>query len=108
MQIMRAGHRPELRRLQPGEQLTRQGELDTKLFLLLDGVLRADVDGAPVAELGPGAVVGERALFQDGRRTATLTATTRCLIAVADPSALNREALAELSLAHHREDSIET
>jgi hypothetical protein len=108
MQIMRAGYRPELRRLRPGDQLTRQGEFDTELFLLLDGVLRADVDGEPVAEVGPGAVVGERALFQNGRRTATLTATTRCLVAVADPSTLNREALAELSVGHHREDSIET
>lgn len=104
-QIMRDGHRPELRRLRPGERLTIQGEFDTELFLLLDGLLRADVDREPVAEVGPGAVIGERALFQDGRRTATLTAITRSLVAVADPSTLNRDALAELSLGHRREDS---
>lgn len=103
-QIMRGAGKPEQRRLRPGDQLTTQGEPGTELFLLLDGVLRVDVDGEPVAEVGPGAVLGERALLHEGVRTATLTATTRCLVAVADPSTLSDEMLTELSLGHHRED----
>ena len=50
--------------------LTEQGAVDGELFLLLDGVLVVEVDGAEVAEVGPGAVVGERALLEGepGRR----------------------------------------
>jgi hypothetical protein len=40
--------------------LVRQGDPGDELFLLLDGVLIVDVDGEPVAELGPGAVLGGR------------------------------------------------
>ena len=40
--------------------LMRQGDPGEELFLLLDGILRVEVDGKAVADLGPGAVLGER------------------------------------------------
>jgi hypothetical protein len=103
-QIMHGGRKPELRRVGPGERLTVQGERGEELFLLLDGVLRVEVDGEPVAEVGPGAVLGERALLEHGLRTATLVAKTRCVVAVADRSTLSPDALAQLSVGHHHED----
>ena len=42
------------------------------MFLLLNGVLVVEVDGEKLAELGPGAVFGERAVLEGGTRTATL------------------------------------
>jgi CRP-like cAMP-binding protein len=74
------------------------------LFLLLDGVLGVKVDGVQVAELGPGAVVGERAGLERGVRTATLWAVTPVTVAVVAPGQLDREALAEVSKGHQRED----
>lgn len=103
-QIMRGGRRPALRRLRPGEQLTVQGEPGTELFLLLDGILRVDIDGRAVAEVAPGAVLGERALLEGGTRTSTLEAVTPCLVAVAPPDAVDEDALRRLSASHHRED----
>ena len=38
----------------------------TTLYLLLDGVLTVEVDGEEVAEIGPGAMVGERAVLEGG------------------------------------------
>lgn len=38
------------------------------------------MDGNQVAEIGPGAVVGERAALEGGVRTATLRATTRAKV----------------------------
>ena len=38
--------------------------------LVLDGVASVEVDGEIVAEIRPGAVMGERALIEGGRRTA--------------------------------------
>jgi hypothetical protein len=63
-----------------GALLTEQGEPGHAIYLLLDGVLSVWVDGS---ELGPGAVVGERTLLEDGRRTAILRAITDCVIAAA-------------------------
>jgi CRP-like cAMP-binding protein len=74
------------------------------VFLLLDGVIVAEVDGELVAELGPGAVLGERAVLEGGVRTATLRASTRCKVAVASGEQLDPAALAELSAGHRREE----
>jgi hypothetical protein len=102
--IMRGGRRPQLRRLHTGERLTVQHERGTELFLLLDGILRVDIDGQAVAEVAPGAVLGERALLEGGVRTATLEALTPCLVAVAPPDAHDEDALRRLATTHHRED----
>jgi hypothetical protein len=66
------------RRLEDGEVLVEQGETGTDVYLLFDGVLMVEIDGKPVTELGPGAVVGEMALLEGGKRTATLRAVTPC------------------------------
>ncbi len=102
--IMRAGERPELRRLGVGDLLTRQGEPGTELYLLLDGVVVAEVDGQPVAELGPGAIVGERAALEGGVRTATLRATTPVRLAVARADQLDPAMLTELARGRRREE----
>ena len=106
LRILRAGERPELRRLGGGELLTRQGEPGTELYLLLDGVVVVEVDGQPVAELGPGAVVGERAVLEGGVRTATLRATTPVRVAVARADQLDPVALTELARGHRREEQL--
>jgi CRP-like cAMP-binding protein len=91
--------------LAAGEVLFEQGERGTDLYLLLDGVLTVDADGERVAELGPGAVVGERAVLEGGHRTATLRAATDCRLAVAGEEDVDREALVALADEHRREDS---
>ena len=102
--IMRVGAKPRIRTLSEGEELIRQGEPGHELFLLLDGVLEVLVDGEPVAELGPGAVGGERALLEGGTRTSTLRARTKVRVAVATAEQVDTAALAELALGHRREE----
>jgi CRP-like cAMP-binding protein len=63
------------------------------------------VGGEPVAEIGPGAIVGERALLEGGTRTSTLRAVTAARVAVAKAEDIDRDALAELAEGHRREDS---
>jgi hypothetical protein len=96
-QIMRGGAKPRIRRLRQGALVTRQGEPGEELYLLLDGVLRLKVDGKAIAEIGPGAILGERAVLERGRRTATLQAVTPIRVAVARPDEIDPEALAVLS-----------
>ena len=102
--IMRGGAKPAIRKLAKGTLLTEQGEPGSEIYLLLDGVLSVWVDGAEVGELGPGAVVGERALLEQRRRTATLRAITDCVIAAAANDQIDRATLASLAEMHHRED----
>jgi Cyclic nucleotide-binding domain len=101
--IMRGGAKPETRKVKQGDLLTEQGQPGHEIYLLLDGVLRAEVDGELVAELGPGAIVGERAVLEGGTRTATLRAVTSCRVAVADGGVIDLDALAEISEGHKRE-----
>ena len=102
--IMRGGKKPSIRKVKAGQVLVEQGEPGDELFLLLDGVLAVEVDGNALAELGPGALLGERAILEGGKRTSTLRAVTTCRVAVAPCDAVDVEALVELSRGHRRED----
>lgn len=104
-QIMHAGRRATVQRMAQGTAITRQGDPGAAVFLVLDGVCTVDVDGRVVGEVGPGAVVGERAVLEGGLRTATLTALTPVRLAVAAADDLDRERLAEVARGHHREES---
>jgi Cyclic nucleotide-binding domain len=103
--IMRGGAKPAIRTLTKGALLTEQGQPGDDIYLLLDGVLSVWIDGAQVAELGPGAIVGERALLEHRPRTSTLRAVTSCTVAVAARDQIDRDSLASLAELHHREDS---
>ncbi|MGH8982999.1 MAG: cyclic nucleotide-binding domain-containing protein, partial [Acidimicrobiia bacterium] len=67
-------------------------------------VVSVEVDGEPLVELGPGAVLGERAVLEGGRRTSTVRTLTKARIASVPGDRLDRDALAELSAGHRREE----
>jgi hypothetical protein len=94
--IIMRGHRRVLRTLTPGQTLVEQGERSAEVFLLLDGLLSVEVDGKPIAEVGPGAILGEGAFLSGGQRTATLRAVTACRVVVAAGRDLDKDALAKL------------
>jgi hypothetical protein len=102
MSIM-GGAKPKIRTLSEGDTLVTQGEAGSEIYLILDGMFLVEVDGKEVAEIGPGAVVGERAQLEGGSRTATLRATTRARVAEVAPDQLDRAALGTLATTHRRE-----
>jgi len=79
-----------------------QGAPGRDLFVLLDGVFDVEVDGVVVAQVGSGAILGERAVLGDGRRTATLRAVRSSRVAVIGPDAISRPELVEISASHVR------
>ena len=91
------GSAPHWLRLRKGATLVAQGDPGDELYLLFDGLLAVEIDGVTVTELGPGAVVGEVALLDGGRRTATLRAVTPCRVAAVPGHRIDRDALAELA-----------
>lgn len=61
-------------RVPAGETLFREGDAGECLYLIIRGAVRVERGGVPVAELGDGAFFGERALFENQPRAATIVA----------------------------------
>ena len=130
--ILRGGRRPRVRKVKAGQVLIHEGEPGKTMFLLLDGRLSVIVGGEVLAELGPGSVVGERAVvdaglqtstvpitvlvlqgpafvvgereeLMAGNRSATLTAVTECRVVELEPEDVDPEILRQLAEHHHRE-----
>jgi voltage-gated potassium channel len=64
--------------------LLNQGSYPDGFFVVLEGTVRIERNGDPVAELGPGEFFGEIALLEDNKRTATVATATRVRAAVMD------------------------
>ncbi|MEZ5322835.1 MAG: cyclic nucleotide-binding domain-containing protein [Microthrixaceae bacterium] len=102
--IMRGGAKPGIRKVKAGATLTEQGAPGDDVFLLLNGVLSVEVGGEPLAEVGPGAILGERAVLEEGTRTSTLRALTKVKVATIAADQVDRDALATISRRHRREE----
>jgi len=95
--ILRKGAKLVRRRVPRGEALVEQGQPGAELFVLLDGVLDVEIDGEVVAQVGSGAILGEKAVLGDGRRTATLRAVRSARVAVIRSDEISRPHLAAIS-----------
>jgi CRP/FNR family transcriptional regulator, cyclic AMP receptor protein len=59
-----------------GEVLCKEGDTGREFFVIVDGEIKVTSNGRSVAVRGSGDFVGEIALLEDTRRTATVTAKT--------------------------------
>jgi CRP-like cAMP-binding protein len=66
----------DLQEASPGVRLCGEGAAGYSFFVLLEGTATVTSDGAEIARLGRGDFFGELAILGDGRRTATVTATS--------------------------------
>lgn len=66
-----------------GYVLAEQGDISSKFFILLDGHVTVHRDGAHVADLGPGDIMGEMGVIAQKSRNASVIATTPIEVAVA-------------------------
>jgi hypothetical protein len=101
-ELMKSGAAPERRKLKPDDTLVEQGELGNELYLLLDGVLTVEVDGEEIVEVGPGAILGELAVLEGGKRMATLRARTPCRVGVIPAEMIDRAAMEKLAAGRRR------
>lgn len=101
--IMKGG-KPRFVSVAKGDALVKQGDPGHELFLLLDGVLRIEVDGNRIAEVGPGGILGERAVVEQGYRTSTLVAVTDCRVAAVPGDRVDPQLLKQLAEGHKREE----
>jgi CRP-like cAMP-binding protein len=59
-----------------GTKLMTEGSFAYELLVIVEGAADVVVGGQKVGEVGPGAVLGEMALLQKGKRTATVVTST--------------------------------
>ena len=83
-----------LRELGNGEEIFREGEPGTTMYVIAEGEVTVESHGAELARLGPGAFFGEIALVTDLPRSATVTAAGRVELLAIDRDVV-REAAAE-------------
>lgn len=72
----------ELRDVSPGVNLTGEGASGYEFFVLRDGTATVTINGIEVRTLDAGDFFGELAILGDGRRTATVTTTSRAQVLV--------------------------
>jgi hypothetical protein len=91
----------ERRTADPADRLVVQGDPGRDFFVLLDGTVEVTVDGSVVGTMVAPASFGEVALLHDDARSASVTATTSCELAVIG----RRQFLdaVERTLSSHRE-----
>jgi CRP/FNR family cyclic AMP-dependent transcriptional regulator len=59
-----------------GDSVTTERDFGHSLYFVEDGSADVSIDGERVGSVGPGDVVGERAVLTSGRRTASVIATS--------------------------------
>jgi CRP-like cAMP-binding protein len=74
-----------------GQVLIERGTPGTGLYVVLEGQVAVETPDEGLIELGPGAVVGERALLvEDGLRQARVRALTRCAVVAVGRAEVDR------------------
>jgi CRP-like cAMP-binding protein len=66
----------ELKTAGPGDVLAREGASGYTFFVIADGTVDVEREGEFLETLGPGDFFGEMAIVGEGRRNATVTATS--------------------------------
>jgi CRP-like cAMP-binding protein len=66
--------------VEAGKELVREGDYSYDVLAIEEGTARVERDGATVAELGPGDVVGEMGVLERSQRNATVVATSPMML----------------------------
>lgn len=72
-------------RVTAGTMLMRQGGPAREFMAIVEGAVSIRRDGVEIAEVGPGGCIGEIALLDGGRRTATVVAESGLVVLVCGP-----------------------
>lgn len=70
----------EWREMEQGEEIVREGEMDDRFYVIVDGGVGVERAGKEVAILGQGDCFGEASYVSGARRTATIRATEHVIL----------------------------
>ena len=63
-----------------GKELVREGDYSYDVLAVEEGTARVERNGQPIADIGPGDVVGEMGVLERSQRNATVIATSPMLL----------------------------
>lgn len=90
-QLMEILSLSRIRRFSPGEFITRQGEYDSWLYIVLSGKVSIMSEGTTIAQIHqPGETIGEMALVDGEPRSASAKAVTETTTLAIDMSVSDR------------------
>ena len=93
----------KMRKFSPGNLITREGEFDSWLYIILSGEVSISCMGTPIAAISsPGATIGEMAIVDGEPRSASVSAVTETTTLAIDMSVTDRMS----SVEHERFDAI--
>ena len=72
-----------------GHIILREGEPGDHMYVVMKGELSVQIKGKTIATAGPGDIVGEMALINVQKRSATVVAETDCMLADIDRSSFD-------------------
>ena len=84
VEMSRIGSLADELHVDPGEELTVEGQPGNTFFVIAKGTATVSRAGTRLVGLGPGSYFGEIALLEQGPRTATVTADSRMWLFVFD------------------------
>ncbi len=77
-------HDPDYLIVPAGENIFREGAPADSMYVLIEGAAEIVLGGGVVEQAGPGALIGEMALIDEGTRAATVRALTPCKLVPID------------------------
>lgn len=88
--------------LESNTEITREGELDTRIFILIQGEISVWQNNQRINTLTAGSMMGEVAFFSsDYRRTATLKTNTPVILQIIDPQDIQTLLSQQIVLGAH-------
>ncbi|MGB5249907.1 MAG: cyclic nucleotide-binding domain-containing protein, partial [Gammaproteobacteria bacterium] len=72
-ELLRAG---DWQTFAAGQDIVKEGELDDRFYVVVEGGVEVETDGRVVGTLNPGECFGETSYVRDALRTATIRART--------------------------------
>lgn len=81
----------KMRKFAPGQRITREGEFDSWLYIILSGEVTISSQGTIIASINsPGATIGEMAIVDGEPRSASVSAVTETTTLSIDMSVTDR------------------
>jgi len=72
-----------------GAVIIEEGQEGNLMYVVMDGSVTITLKNTVLATAGPGEIVGEMALINSDMRSATVTASTDCVLALIDQSSFD-------------------
>ena len=63
-----------------GKELVREGDYSYDVLVIEEGTAKVERGGEPIADLGPGDVIGEMGVLERSQRNATVVATSSMML----------------------------